>query len=114
MKNLLIVASLSLATLFVAPQAKANVVAQNLCEFVAADAKSDLRRYLKSNRIKIRNVFDTVQCNGKNLLQFAATANATETGTMMIGKLSKKVVSANLASITNTGLKAAANERVNG
>ncbi|MDO6428472.1 DUF3718 domain-containing protein [Thalassotalea sp. 1_MG-2023] len=114
MKNLIIVILVTFLLSTIAPKAQANNVAQNLCEFVAADAKSKLRSYLKSQRIKIRRVFDTVECNGKNLLQFAASANANETGAMMIGKLPKSVVSENLTALANTGLKVAAEKRVNG
>ena len=49
-----------------------------------------------TNKLKIRRIFDGIQCNGKNLLEFAATAGSVETGTLMISKLPKKIVSANL------------------
>lgn len=114
MKNLVTVILVTFILLATTPKAQANNIAQNLCEFVAADAKSKLRSYLKSQRIKIRRVFDTVECNGQNLLQFAASANANETGAMMIGKLPKSVVSDNLTALANTGLRAAAEKRVNG
>ncbi|MEW6990928.1 DUF3718 domain-containing protein [Colwelliaceae bacterium 6441] len=113
MKSIIaVITFVTLSTTFT-PQAVASNIAQSLCDYVSVDNKSKLRSYLKSNKIKIRNVFDGVTCNGKNLLEFAAERNATETGTMIIGKLSKKVVEGNLASISSSKLAAIAEERVN-
>ena len=80
----------------------------------AADDKKRMRSFLKSNKLKIRNIFDGIQCNGQNLLEFAATKGSIETGSLMISKLPKKTVSANLALIQNGSqpLIDAANERV--
>ncbi len=114
MKNIIAVATIiSLSASFV-PKTEASSIAQNLCEYVNVDNKSKLRSYLKTNRLKIRNVFDGIQCNGQNLLAFAASRNATETGAMMIGKLSKKVVETNLTVLANSELASVAQKRVNG
>ncbi|MDO6446831.1 DUF3718 domain-containing protein [Colwellia sp. 1_MG-2023] len=109
-----IIAAITFATLSLSytPQAEASNIAQNLCDYVNVDNKSKLRSYLKSNKLKIRNVFDSISCNGQNLLEFAAAKNSTETGSMIIGKLSKKVVSSNLASIASTELALIAEKRV--
>ncbi len=117
MKKLLLASTITVLTLtsaFNAPTAQAANIAQSLCEYVAADDKKRMRSFLKSNKLKIRSIFDGVQCNGQNLLQFAATSGSLETGSMMISKLPKKTVSANLAQI-QTGsqpLFDAANARV--
>jgi hypothetical protein len=117
MKKLLLVSSITILTLtsvVSAPKAQAANIAQSVCEFVAADDKRRMRSFLKTNRLKIRSIFDGIECNGKNLLAFAASQGSVETGSLMISKLPKRVVSANLA-ILQTGsqpLIDAANERV--
>ncbi|MFT6900707.1 MAG: hypothetical protein ACJAXS_000887 [Colwellia sp.] len=74
------------------PTAMANNVARNICEFVAADDKRRFRSLLKSQRIKIRSIFDDITCNGKNILLFAAASNANDVGEMIIKKLPKKIL----------------------
>ena len=117
MKKLLLVSTitaLSLTSIVSAPKAEAANIAQSLCEYVAADDKKRMRSFLKSNKLKIRSVFDSIQCNGKNMLVFAAEKGSDETGSLMISKLPKNVVSANLALIQNGSqpLIDAANARV--
>jgi len=117
MKKLLIASTITVLTLtsvVSTPQAQAANIAQSICEYVAADDKKRMRSFLKTNKLKIRRIFDGIQCNGKNLLEFASTQGSVETGSLMISKLPKKVVSANLANL-QTGsqpLIDAANARV--
>lgn len=113
MKNIIAIITFTLFTLITAPQAQASSIAQNLCDYVSVDNKSKLRTYLKNNKLKIRRIYADIQCNGKNLLQFASDKNATNTGSMMIGKLPKKVVAQELALITSSELAAIAQKRVN-
>ncbi len=117
MKKLLLastITALMLTSVVTTPKAHASNIAQSVCEYVAADDKKRMRSFLKSNKLKIRSIFDGIQCNGKNLLEFASAQGSVKTGSLMIKKLSKKVVQANLASI-QTGsqpLIDAANARV--
>ena len=117
MKKLLIASTITVLTLtsvVSTPKAQAANIAQSICEYVAADDKKRMRSFLKTNKLKIRRIFDGIQCNGQNLLEFASTSGSVETGSLMIGKLPKKVVSENLA-VLQTGSKPlidAANERV--
>lgn len=117
MKKLLLVCTitaLTLTSVVSTPKAQAADIAQSICEYVAADDKNRMRSFLKTNKLKIRSIFDGIQCNGKNLLEFAAARGSIETGTLMISKLPKKVVSENLAFLQNGSqpLLDAANERV--
>ncbi|GLX79856.1 hypothetical protein tinsulaeT_31960 [Thalassotalea insulae] len=117
MKKLLLVSTitaLTLTSVVSVPKAQAANIAQSLCEYVAADDKKRMRRFLKANRLKIRSVFDGIQCNGKNLLVFAADRGSVDTGSLMISKLPKKTVSDNLALMQNGSqpLIDAANARV--
>ena len=119
MKKLLIastIIALTLTSVISTPQAQASNVAQSICEYVAADDKKRMRSFLKTNKLKIRRIFDGIQCNGKNLLIFASTKGSVKTGSLIIRKLPKKVVSANLEAL-QTGSQAlidAANARVGG
>jgi len=116
MKKLLLastVTALILTSVVTVPKAQAANIAQSVCEYVAADNKKRMRTFLKSNKLKIRNIFKSIQCNGQNLLEFAANKGSVKTGTLMISKLPKKVVSANLAQIQEgSPLYDAANARV--
>lgn len=87
-------------------------VAQTLCEYVASDDKKRLRKFLKSNKLKIRNVFKGIQCNGKDLLSFAASHNSVETGELMIKKLPKKEVKAIVGNLPAGPILDAANARI--
>ncbi|MBO9491910.1 DUF3718 domain-containing protein [Endozoicomonas sp. G2_1] len=104
-------ALLSVST--IAPAAQAADSAQAICEYVAVDDKKRLRTYLKSNKLKIRSIFDGVKCNGQNLLAFAASRSAVKTGTLMINKLPKKKVESLLSTITADELTTAAQKRIN-
>jgi len=117
MKKLLIASTITVLTLASAvttPTAKAADIATSICEYVATDDKKRMRSFLKTNKLKIRRIFNGIKCNGQNLLEFAATSGSVKTGSLMISKLPKKVVSANL-SLIQTGsqpLIDAANARV--
>ena len=117
MKKLLlvtIITALTMTSIVSAPKAQAADIAQSICDYIAADDKRRMRSFLKSNKLKIRNIFTGIQCNGKNLLEFAATNGSVKTGTLMISKLPKQTVSDNLAHIQNGSqpLIDAANKRV--
>lgn len=96
------------------PKTHGSDIATNICEYVASDNKKRLRSFLKSNKLKLRSVFKELSCNGINLLMFAATSGSVKTGTMIISKLPKKIVSANLSSLEGASkpLFDVANKRV--
>ncbi|HCM46143.1 MAG TPA: hypothetical protein DIS98_01035 [Colwellia sp.] len=117
MKKLLIASTITfliLTSAVTTPKAQAADIATSICQYVASDDKKRMRSFLKTNKLKIRRIFKGIQCNGKNLLEFASTSGSVETGSLMISKLPKKVVSANLVFL-QTGsqpLIDAANARV--
>ena len=94
MKGLLsvVLSGAVLLSLVAAPEVQASNIAQNMCDYVAADDKTRMRSFLKANRMKIRKIFSGIQCNGKNLVAFASDANANETGEFILSKLPKKDV----------------------
>ena len=117
MKKLLLASTITvliITSVVTTPQAQAANIAQSVCEYVAADDKKRMRSFLKTNKLKIRKIFKGIKCNGKNLLEFAAMKGSVKTGSLMISKLPKKIVSANLALLQNKSqpLLDAANKRV--
>jgi len=119
MKKLVITFIISILTLsytVLAPLTHAANVAQSICEYVAADDKKRMRSFLKTNKLKIRRIFDGIQCNGQNILIFASVNGSVATGSLIIRKLPKKVVSANLDALQSGSqpLLDAANARVGG
>lgn len=102
-----------LMTQLYSPNASANNIAKDLCEYVAADDKKRLRSLLKTQRIKLRSIFKDVACNGQNLLIFAASSNSDKVGEMIIKKLPKKILRVLIDELTTTSatLGAIAKER---
>lgn len=115
MKKLLLAASLLTVTLAPAPVVHAeDSISLRICEYISVNDKKRLRSFLKKKKLKIRTIFDSVQCNGQNLLVFAASSNALDAGEMIIGKLKKDSVAANLEAITkhSAHLAAIAKKRI--
>jgi hypothetical protein len=67
-------------------------LAASLCDYVAADDKSRLRKKMKETRIKLRNVFSGISCGGNNLLRHAMANNAEGTGKFIVKKLPKSTL----------------------
>ncbi len=107
MKKLLALALLGFC--FTANQAN---IAQNICEYTSVDDKKRLRSFLKTNRLKIRRVYANIQCNGQNPLVFADTVGALMVGELMISKLPKSVVEAEIPKLNNHHLIESAQNRV--
>ncbi|GAA4884241.1 hypothetical protein GCM10023333_18240 [Ferrimonas pelagia] len=55
------------------PASEANVeqLAASICDYVQTDDKNRLRKKLKDNRLKLRNIYDGIACNGNSLLRLA-------------------------------------------
>ena len=96
MKKSLLLSSMLLASSIAIPSTSfaedASNVGLRICEYVQANDKNRLRSYLKLQKIKIRDIFDDIRCNGKDLLVFAATHKSLETGEFLIGKIQAKKV----------------------
>lgn len=86
---LIVTAIVSGALAFSAPAKADNQLAISICEYIAADDKNRLRSKLKSSRVKIRNIYDAVLCNGNNLLRHAIASNAIDAGEYVVKNLSK-------------------------
>lgn len=79
----------------VAPQAAADQqLALSMCDYVAADDKNRLRKVLSDNRLRLRNIYDGVVCNGESLIRHAFRSNAADVGEFMVKQLPAASISA--------------------
>jgi len=77
------------AMIYLSPSvAHADQIAASMCDYVKADDKNRLRKLLSDNRLRLRNIYDGVNCNGNNLVRFAVANNAAGAGEFIIKQLS--------------------------
>ena len=94
LSKLIVITAVAAGSLMYTVPAKANdQLAVSICEYIAADDKNRLRSKLKSSRVKIRNIYDAIQCNGNNLLRHAVVSNAVDSGEYIVKNLSKSALS---------------------
>ncbi len=101
MKRFLIAFILIVISFIFIPSGHSANLAKNICEYVAVDDKGRLRKLLKSNRLKLRTVFNDTRCDSYNILIFAAQKNAITIGKLLIKKLPKSVVESELIVLTD-------------
>jgi len=93
MKSILTLTAICASSVLFSVSAHANdQLAASLCDYVAADDKSRLRKKMKETRIKLRNVFSGISCSGNNLLRHAMANNAEGTGKFIVKKLPKSIL----------------------
>lgn len=81
------------------PNAHAFNIAQNICEYIAADDKKRLRKLLKANHLKLRKLYGDVTCNKLNILSFTASKQSSKIGELMVKKLPKAILKENLPQV---------------
>lgn len=75
-------------TLVAAPAAVADdQLAASMCDYVAADDKNRLRKVLSDYRLRLRNIYDGVVCNGESLIRHAFKSNANDVGEFIVKQL---------------------------
>lgn len=75
-------------TQFVVPSAQASdEIAQSICSYVADNSKNDLRKALSDNRLRLRNVYDGISCNGLPLVRHAMKHKANDAAEFIIKQL---------------------------
>ncbi|MFT5789277.1 MAG: hypothetical protein ACI8SJ_001393 [Shewanella sp.] len=87
--------SMSIATLIVASSisistpalANQDQLAANICNYVVSDDKNRLRKKLKESRVKLRNIYDGVSCDGDSLLRLAMKSGSNAVGTFVAKRL---------------------------
>ncbi|MFT4926266.1 MAG: hypothetical protein ACI8WB_002364 [Phenylobacterium sp.] len=84
----MVTAMLSTSVLVSKPAMANDALVVSICNFVAADDKNRLRKKLKSNKVKLRNIYDGVSCNGMTLLQFSMQKKSNNVGKYIVKRLS--------------------------
>lgn len=75
-------------SLLAAPVAVADdQLAASMCDYVAADDKNRLRKVLSDYRLRLRNIYDGVVCNGNSLIRHAFKSNAADVGEFIVKQL---------------------------
>ena len=115
MKKIILIASIVTASYMITPVAQADNMSLRICEYVQANDKNRLRSFLKQNKLKIRKIYDNIQCNKKSLLIFAAKSQALEVGEFLIGKMPTKKVAKEIdeLAIYSAHLAEDAKDRIN-
>lgn len=62
-------------------------LAFSICSYVAADNKNSLRKTLSDNRLRLRNVYEGIVCDGLPLVRHAIKNNAVDTASFIISQL---------------------------
>ncbi|RVT47843.1 DUF3718 domain-containing protein [Rheinheimera sediminis] len=83
------------AAQFVVPTASANEqMVQSICSYVADNNKNNLRKTLSDNRMRLKNVYDGIMCDGLPLVRHAIKHNAADTAEFIIKQLPGSQVAA--------------------
>ncbi|UJF22988.1 DUF3718 domain-containing protein [Shewanella sp. OMA3-2] len=83
----------AIAVLIAASSVSAPAVANtdqlvaNICDYVKSDDKNRLRKKLKEARVKLRNIYSGVSCDGSSLLRTAYNSNANDVGEFIAKRL---------------------------
>jgi hypothetical protein len=78
---------LAMAAFWIAPVQAEDQMAASMCDYIKADDKNRLRKLLSDNRLRLRNIYDGVMCNGQNMVRFAVANNANNVGEFIIKQL---------------------------
>jgi hypothetical protein len=69
-------------------------LAASMCDYVKADDKNRFRKLLSDNRLRLRNIYDGVMCDGASLVRHAVKNNAAGAGEFIIKQLPAAQISA--------------------
>ena len=69
-------------------------LAASMCDYVKADDKNRFRKLLSDNRLRLRNIYDGVMCDGTSLVRHAVKSNASGAGEFIIKQLPAAQISA--------------------
>lgn len=89
------IAALIAASSISAPAvADSDQLVANICDYVKANDKNRLRKKLKENRVKLRNIYAGVQCDGASLLRTSLNAGANDVGEFIAKRITAAELSA--------------------
>ncbi len=67
-------------------------LAESLCGYIAADDASRLRKKLRDNKLRLRNIYDAVLCEGSSMLKFALERGANDAGEFIARKVAPQTL----------------------
>jgi hypothetical protein len=90
-----LIAALTFSILLPSNSALANSeeVAEAICGYIEIDNKNRLRKVLKEKGLRVRNIFDSVWCDGQDMLRFAIKSNANSAGGFILSQLPVQALS---------------------
>jgi hypothetical protein len=65
-----------------------------MCDYIKADDKNRFRKVLTENRLRLRNIYDGVVCDGLSMVRFAVKSNAAGVGEFIIKQLPASQINA--------------------
>ncbi|MGI2258136.1 DUF3718 domain-containing protein [Shewanella sp. GXUN23E] len=69
------------------PVQASDMLVANICEYVKSDDRNLLRQKLKDSRLKLRQIYDGIRCDGHTLVRFAMVSGANESGEFIVSRL---------------------------
>lgn len=75
------------ASVAVVKPVQAQDLALNLCTYVQGDDRTRMRQRIREERVRLRQVYDGVRCNGLSLIQFALTSGSDDIGVFITSQL---------------------------
>ncbi len=78
-------------------QASVNEALANICTIVQADDKGELRKKMRvvesDYRLKLKDYYSGITCNGNSLIRTAMLSGAVESGSLLVKKMPKSELS---------------------
>lgn len=93
-KTLTLIATVVTPLFVIAPAGANDQIGQSLCSYVAANDKNSIRKTMSDNRLRIKNVYDGIKCDGLPLIRFAIKNNAADAAEFIVKQLPGSQVSA--------------------
>lgn len=88
LKTAVLCVSMVVGTWCIVPLAQAQEqIAASMCDYIKADDKNRFRKVLTENRLRLRNIYDGVVCDGLSMVRFAVKSNAAGVGEFIIKQL---------------------------
>ncbi|MGL4713283.1 MAG: DUF3718 domain-containing protein [Shewanella sp.] len=78
----------SYITVSIPAVAGVDPIAASICDYVKANDKNRLRKKLKESRVKLRQVYSGIHCDGASLLRTAYGVSANDVGEFVAKRLS--------------------------
>jgi len=82
-----VAATLALGGVAISKPAQANELALSMCTYVQGDDTMRMRGKLRESRVRVRDIYSSVQCNGQTLLQFAMSNGSNDIGEFIVRSL---------------------------